>query len=166
MRLFSAIALNLALALMAVPAQAQENAPRTRTAGEIAAGTWAWGNSLSYVRDHFLKAAEEFPEDKYNYRPTEDARSFAEIIMHVARSNHLDAAHELGKEQQDVSAFAFHSKAQAVAKLKESFQELEEVLKQKPGSGNVASSLIHVSEHYGNLATYYRLNGLVPPASR
>jgi hypothetical protein len=150
--------------LAAVPGLAQEK--RVRTAGEIAAGTWAWGDGLWYVRDHFVKAAEEFPEDKYNYRPTEDARSFAEIIMHVARSNHLSAASELGKEHEDVSAFAFHSKAQAIAKLKKSFEELDEALKQKPGSRDVASSLIHVSEHYGNLATYYRLNGLVPPASR
>jgi hypothetical protein len=148
---------------LVVPAWAQE---RTKTAGEVAAGTWAWGDGLTYVRNHFVKAAEEFPEEKYNYRPAEDARSFAEIIMHVARANHRSAADDLGKEEEDVTAFAFHSKAQAVARLKKSFDELEEALKRKPGSRNVAGSLIHVSEHYGNLATYYRLNGLVPPASR
>ena len=86
--------------------------------------------------------------------------------MHVARYNHLNAADDLGKQPEDVSEFAFHSKAQAVAKLKQSFQELEEALKHKPGSGNVGDSMIHASEHYGNLAIYYRLNGLVPPASR
>ena len=65
-----------------------------------------------------------------------------------------------------MSAFALHSKAQAIAKLKKSFDQLEEALRHKPGSGDVADQMIHVSEHYGNLATYYRLNGLVPPASR
>jgi DinB superfamily len=146
--------------------RAQEQASRPKTAGEAEAGTFAWGHGLAYVRNHFVKAAEEFPEDKFSYRPTEEARSFAEIVMHVARVNHLNAADDLGKQPEDVSEFAFHSKAQALAKLKQSFQELDEALKRKPGSANVPDAMIHASEHYGNLATYYRLNGLVPPASR
>ena len=165
MNLFLAICLSSAMALVSgVPGMAQEK--RVKTAGEATAGTFAWGHGLSYVRDHFIKAAEEFPEDKYSYRPSEEARSFAEIVMHVARYNHLNAAADLGKPEEEVSEFAFHSKAQAVAKLRKSFEELEEALKSKPGSGNVGDSMIHASEHYGNLATYYRLNGLVPPASR
>ena len=90
MRFFLAIGLSCVLALIAaVPGLAQDRRPKT--VGEAAAGTWAWGADLSYVRDHFVKAAEEFPEEKYDYRPTEDARTFAEIIMHVARVNHLTA---------------------------------------------------------------------------
>jgi hypothetical protein len=168
MRFFLGIALSCALALIAFPVLAQQKDEKRapQTAGEAAAGTFAWGHGLSYVRDHFVKAAEEFPEDKYNYRPTEETRTFGEIVMHVARYNHLNAADDLGKQPEDVSEFAFHSKAEALAKLKKSFQELEEALKHKPGSGNVGDSMIHASEHYCNLATYYRLNGLVPPASR
>ena len=69
------------------------------------------------------------------------------------------------RQSEDVHEFAFHSKAEAIAKLKKSFQELEKVSKQKPDRFAL-DVLIHASEHYGNLATYYRLNGLVPPASR
>jgi hypothetical protein len=158
------LALNCTLVMAAVPGSAQQD--RTKTAGEIAAGAFSWGHGLTYVGNHFIKAAEEFPEDKYGYRPTEEARSFAEIVMHVARVNHLNAAGDLERPHEDVSEYAFRTKAQALAKLKQSFQELEEALKRKPGSGNVGDALIHASEHYGNLATYYRLNGLVPPASR
>src|SRR5713226_9278380 len=166
-RFLLTVGLGCTLALGASPGLAQSDQKnRPQTAGEVAAGSWAWGNDLSYVRNHFVKAAEEFPEDKYNYRPNEDTRTFAEIVMHVARTNHLVAAGGLGIEDEDVSAFAFHSKAQAIAKLKKSFDQLEEALQHKPGSGDVAEQMIHVSEHYGNLATYYRLNGLVPPASR
>src|SRR5437879_2022547 len=107
--------------------KSQEQAPRT--SGEVAVGTWAWGQDLSYVQNHFVKAAEEFPEDKYSYRPTDDVRTFAEIIMHVARYNHLSAAHAMGRQSEDVREFAFHSKAEAVAKLKKSFEDLEEVTK-------------------------------------
>lgn len=165
MNLFMAICLSSAITLLsAVPATAQEK--RAKTAGEVTAGTFSWGHDLSYVRDHFIKAADEFPEDKYSYRPSEEARSFAEIVMHVARVNSLIAAEELGRPEEDVSEFAFHSKTQALAALKKSFEELDEALKNKPGSSRVGNALIHASEHYGNLATYYRLNALVPPASR
>src|SRR5690348_8044887 len=157
------VGLGCTLALMAAPAWTQQNRPKT--SGEVAAGTFAWGHDLSYVRDRFVKAAEEFPEDKYSYRPTEDVRTFGEIVLHVARYNHLTAAHAMGREAEDVREFAFHSKAQAVAKLKKSFEELAEVARQKPDAFD-PDVLIHASEHYGNLATYYRLNGLVPPASR
>src|SRR6267378_5548088 len=172
-RFFLAVGLSCALALMAVSALPQKNQKDQKnqkeappTAGQVAAGSWAWGSDLSYVRNHFVRAAEEFPEDQYGYRPNEDVRTFGEIVLHVARVIHLDATDELGRPPDDVSEFAFHSKAQAVATLKKSFQELEEVAKQKPNSATVASSLVHASEHYGNLAVYYRLNGLVPPASR
>ncbi|MGH9714011.1 MAG: DinB family protein [Candidatus Acidiferrales bacterium] len=164
MRFIQTIGMICALALMAsVPGMAQDQKPKT--GGEVAAGTWAWGENLTYVRDHFVKAAEEFPEDKYNYRPAEESRTFAEIIMHVARFNHLTASSAMGRQSEDVREFGFHSKAQALAKLKESFQELEDASKQKPERVGLGA-LIHTSEHYGNLAVYYRLNGLVPPASR
>jgi hypothetical protein len=112
-----------------------------------------------------VKAAEEFPEDMYGYRPTKDVRTFGEIVMHVARYNHLTASHAMGRQSEDVREFAFHSKAEAVARLKKSFEELAEVVKEKPDKFDL-DALIHTSEHYGNLAVYYRLNGLVSPASR
>ena len=159
-----ALVISCVAALASSPGLSQGQRPRT--AGEAAAGTFAWGHGLTYVRDHFVKAAEEFPEEKYNYRPNDDVRTFGETVMHVARYNHLNAAADLGRPEEEVAEYAFHSKAQALTKLKQSFQELEEALKRKPGSGNVGDAMIHASEHYGNLATYYRLNGLVPPASR
>jgi hypothetical protein len=163
MKFFLTIGVSCIVTLMVIPGLAQEKAPPT--AGQVAAGTWAWGEDLSYVRNHFVKAAEEFPEDKYGYRPTEETRTFAEIIMHVARYNHLSAAHAMGRQSEDVHEFAFNSKAEAVAKLKKSFEQLEEVAKLK-GDQFPLDVLIHTSEHYGNLVVYYRLNGLVPPASR
>lgn len=151
------------LTLIAVSGLAQESRPKT--SGEVAAGTFAWGHDLSYVRDHFVKAAEEFPEDKYSYRPTEDVRTFGEIVLHVARYNHLVASHAMERQSEDVREFAFHSKAEAIAKLTKSFEELAEVVKRKPDRLDL-DVLIHASEHYGNLVVYYRMNGLVPPASR
>src|SRR5271156_3261346 len=38
----------------------------------------------SNMQDKIMKSATEMPESKYNYRPTKDVRSFAEILTHVA----------------------------------------------------------------------------------
>ena len=38
----------------------------------------------SNMQDKIMKSAAEMPESKYNYRPTKDVRSFAEILNHVA----------------------------------------------------------------------------------
>jgi hypothetical protein len=164
MRVWLPIILGASLLTIA-PVRAQSPA-RVKTPDEVVAGTWAWGHDLAYVRDHFVKAAEEFPEDKYNYRPAEESRTFAEIVMHVARVNHLNATDAMHAPELDVSAFAFHSKAQALDVLRQSFTQLEQALNVKPGAPQVIEAEIHASEHYGNLVVYYRLNGLVPPASR
>src|SRR5437867_12988705 len=115
MRLLAAIGLSCTLALMAVPGFAQKDQrdqknQRARTAGEVAAGTFAWGHDLSYVRNHFVKAAEEFPEDKYSYRPTEEVRTFGEIVLHVARYKHLVAAHAVDRQAEEVRDLAFTEK--------------------------------------------------------
>src|SRR6266567_9240845 len=105
MRFLLAVGLSCPLALTAVTrfAQKEQNSQKKapQTEGEAAAGTFAWGHGLSYVRNHFVKAAEEFPEDKYGYRATEETRTFGEIIMHVARTTHLVAAGVLGIEDED-----------------------------------------------------------------
>jgi hypothetical protein len=66
-RLLMIGAICMATLTSGAPGLAQE---RTKTAAEAEAGTFAWGHGLAYVRNHFVKAAEEFPEDKYGYRPT------------------------------------------------------------------------------------------------
>ena len=38
----------------------------------------------SNMQDKIMKSAEAMPESKYSYRPTNDVRSFAEILTHVA----------------------------------------------------------------------------------
>jgi|GraSoiStandDraft_55_1057291.scaffolds.fasta_scaffold115872_1 hypothetical protein len=57
-RVFLAVGLSCTLGLMSVPALAQDQKDqknqRTRTGGEVAAGTFAWGHDLSYVRDHWF----------------------------------------------------------------------------------------------------------------
>jgi hypothetical protein len=136
-----------------------------------------------------IAIAEDFPEDLYNtYRPkgNPDVRTAAEILLHVADvnsriafrvSNTQDkAALAAAGKLPDVRRFAYVSKPNTIAKVKESFAALRKAIQDNPDpetesdqGANLEAWLYaigHSSEHFGNLVTYYRDNGLVPPTSR
>ena len=66
----------------------------------------------------------------------------------------------------------YPTKAAVVKALKSSLAEATALLKQGPATPSVkltnlwVSFTEHSGEHYGQLVVYYRLNGIVPPASR
>jgi len=164
--------------LSAAPIRAQQPAP-SGPASEVL-------RSWNYIGKRLIDMAEDLPEDKYDYRPTPEVRTFAEQLLHVAGSNYhfIDTARgrELGPE--DLPREKHRTKAEVVAVLKKSFEEGAELIRQagdegmgkqvKYPYGNRQMSqygfwldpVEHAGEHYGQLVVYYRLNGLVPPASR
>jgi uncharacterized damage-inducible protein DinB len=44
--------------------------------------------SARTVRKNTIAVAEDIPEDKYDFRPSPDARSVAELLRHIAVSTH------------------------------------------------------------------------------
>ncbi len=130
------------------------------------------------VGNKLVATAEEFPEELFDYRPldyardkpNEDVRTFGEILLHVARSNDLIASSLAQRAPSDLKQFGYRTKAEAVATLKKSFEDVVAAIEQHSDPTGMHVSWIyalnHGSEHYGNLVVYYRLNGLVPPASR
>ncbi len=121
------------------------------------------------VGKKLVGAAEGFPEELYEYKPNEEVRTFGEILLHIARSNDLIASNLAQRAPSDVKQFGYRTKAEAIATLKQSFATVVEAIEKNPDPKGLQTWLyviVHGSEHYGNLVTYYRLNGLVPPASR
>ena len=129
--------------------------------------------------------AEDFPEDKYDFKPTPAERSFAEQLLHAAGSNDLFTAVAKGeKPVDDESRANYKTKAAVVAYVKKSFADGAAVIKSKGDAGmakmvvsaeshdtlqlsDLAYGMIeHSGEHYGQLVVYYRVAGLVPPESR
>ena len=131
--------------------------------------------------------AEDFPEDKYDYKPTPAQRSFAEQLLHAAGSNYYFTNPATGKPMppgEDPKRANYKSKADIVAFVKKSFQDGAAAIKSKGDKGlsdllvdpfanqqvrtsDMAWGLIeHDGEHYGQLVGYYRMSGLVPPESR
>ena len=133
------------------------------------------------VRGHFasinrkvLEMAKDFPQDKYDFRLRPEMRSFGELIVHIASGNVYAAKAGRGEEVQwdDLDPKKYKTKAEIVALMEKSTQDAEATLKSLPDASFAKSVdpwldvTEHSAEHYGLLVAYYRVNGLVPPASR
>ena len=127
------------------------------------------------IGDKVVKLAEEFPEDKYEFKPAAPVRTFADVLRHVAFWNDYVARTARGEKvdgkPNELPKSEYRTKAQIVAALERATNAgTAELEKSKELSGKLVglwSGFIgHSSEHYGQLVVYYRLNGIVPPASR
>ena len=146
----------------------QETKPRTTS--EAVLVNW------EDVGSRLVRMAEDWPEDKYGYRPNPDVRTFQQVLLHVAGSNYdlLDqvSGSKLGDNRNDPPVAEYKTKAQVVEFLKRSVADGSREIKEQ-GDAGVAKRLDywigyteHMGEHYGLLVAYYRNNGVVPPASR
>lgn len=168
-----------------LPAGAATRAQEQVAEGPLEIPTWtkSYLKNLAYAEKQLVDIAEDFPEDLYNtYRPTgdEDTRTAAEILLHVAFTNASYGFLLSTEERKQAYAeahggppsaihFRFVSKADTVAQVKEAFAGLRQAISETPNpEDNImwVYALVHSSEHYGNLVTYYRVNRLVPPTSR
>jgi hypothetical protein len=133
-----------------------------------------------------MAMAEDFPEDKYDFKPNPVQRSFAEQLLHAAGGNYyfINPASGLKPPAGDPKRADYKTKAEVVAFVKKSFADGAALIKSKGDSGlndifvdpfanqqarfsDGAWGLIeHSGEHYGQLVVYYRVAGLVPPESR
>ncbi len=126
------------------------------------------------VHTNLLQMAEDFPAEKYGFKPKPEMRSFGEVIVHVfsgttyaAKAGKDDAA-----QWTELDPKKYADKAAIVAAFKQAIADADATLNATPASRFASSpepwlSVIeHSAEHYGLLVAYYRLNGIVPPASR
>jgi uncharacterized damage-inducible protein DinB len=143
-------------------------------------------DSWNEVGGKLIAMAEDFPEDKYDFKPTPAQRSFAEQLLHAAGANYFLVNAVMGKKipaAEDPKRDQYKSKTDIVAFVKKSFADGAAAIQSKGEKGlttevvyfpdqkarvlDIAYGLIeHSGEHYGQLVVYYRLAGLVPPESR
>ena len=128
------------------------------------------------IGEKIIKMAEDFPADKYDFRATPDVRTFADVMRHVAFWNTYVQKTARGEKfdtkPNELSKAEYPDKAKIVAALKQSFTDATAELKKANASPSAKFAGLwvtfteHSAEHYGQLVVYYRLNNLVPPASR
>lgn len=159
-----------AVLLATATLDAQEKPKADKALRDVLLGGW------NEVNGKIVKLAEEFPEDKYEFKATKDVRSFADVLRHVAFWNDWVVKSVRGEKPDgkpnELPKAQYSTKAQIVAALKKSVDAGAAQLESGPPAPPVnateqwMSFVSHSSEHYGQLVVYYRLNNLVPPASR
>jgi uncharacterized damage-inducible protein DinB len=147
--------------------------------GAVADTRALWADAIHNV----VESAKEMPEAKYGYRPIAGVRTFGELIGHVAGTQDMLCAAALGQKPpaEDAVEKTAKIKAALVAALEKSNKSCEAAYAQSDAAaaakvdvfGAQHSRLyalilnaMHDDEHYGNLVTYLRMNGMVPPSSK
>ena len=133
-------------------------------------------NNLRSVNRRVLEMAKEWAAGKYDFRPNKDVRSFGEVILHVMAGNTYAAKIARGEDanwdKEEVDPKAYQGKEQIVAAFQKSVDDVTAAVQNLPPDqfnktlAPYLSVIEHAGEHYGQLVVYYRLNGMVPPASR
>lgn len=130
-----------------------------------------------------VDAAEVMPEAEYGFRATPQVRTFAEIVGHIADSQNYFCGVAGGRnpEYADPIERSGVTKAGLVKALKDSIAACDEVYG-STGSANALAlvpsgkgdalrgmmlldNVSHDNEHFGNIVTYMRLKGHIPPST-
>jgi pimeloyl-ACP methyl ester carboxylesterase len=133
-----------------------------------------------------IAIAEDLPENKYEYKPNPQSRSFVQQLLHAAGSMYYFADVAEGKQARygdDPPRSEWVTKDDVVAFVSRCVKDGAELLASKGDAGlnervndgsphlvrlvDLAYRVIeHSGEHYGQLVAYYRIDGMVPPESR
>ena len=141
-------------------------------------------NKRGYERTKgiLIRSAEKMPEENYNFKPVDTVRSFGQIIGHLADAQYLFCSTASGEKSPDLNIEKTKtSNADLIAALKEGFAYCDKVYDSMsdaaatqtvkffgndlPNYAVLSISIGHNMEHYGNLVTYMRIKGIVPPTS-
>ena len=126
-----------------------------------------FAKGFAEVSGWVIKSAALVPPDKYSYRPVQTVRTFGELVGHVADGYDFFCGRAAGKDVQwsDATSKGKTDKATITQKLKQSTDVCAAVFAKTGDPGQLLANLGHTSLHYGNIVTYLRMMGLVPPSS-
>jgi len=158
-----------------------------RPAGSRAEETLELWNMIG---NKLVAMAQDFPEDKYDFRLQKDQRTFAENLLHAAAFEYVVTRKAAGSsnigpdfgEGDNPPREKFKTKADVVQFVQGAVLAGAKVIQEQGDAGLDKTTawgkrLVHNSylwtfatehsgEHYGQLVVYYRANNLVPPDSR
>lgn len=140
------------------------------------------------IANFITRAAAMVPADKYTWAPTPEVRSYARMFAHIIDDNNgacsalagvtpapprVDTGNnEAGWAANKMTkADLEKALADSVALCNKAFAAVDqgnmmEMQGRRTRIGALIYNTSHINEHYGNLVTYLRLNGMVPPSSQ
>ena len=178
--------------LTGAKAQTGATAPKV-AAGTIIEPSKSFDALLKIYEDEMMGLVNAMPADKYDFAPSaaifkpeqgvkyDGVRTFGQMVAHVAQANYFFYGLSWGsKPDVDVKAIgSMTSKDDTVKALAASFAFAHKQIATMTAANAFASvkddstrasmtafGIAHGFDHYGQLAEYLRMNGLVPPASQ
>ena len=166
--------LPVVLSMMAAPIYCQESAANPQLTSAKA--------FYHMVRSNVLKAAEKMPEEKFSWRPTDDVRTFGQMVAHVADGQiFLCGTAREGTSRNNGVEKSAKTKAEIIKGLQDGFAYCDATYAELTDAKSaemvtffgqprtklamLSCNTAHTMEHYGNLATYMRMNKMIPPSS-
>jgi hypothetical protein len=181
--------------LFVLPASAQDSAKNAASPNPAASTSVALLKQWNEIGRKLIAMAEDFPEDKYDFKAAPSTATFAERMIHGAAANYFFTNPALGQKMpsdEDPPRAQFKDKAAIIAYVKKSFADGAAAIKSK-GDKGISTLVIdpfaadvpanankekirlddlgfgiieHSGEVYGQLSVYYRVAGMIPPESR
>jgi uncharacterized damage-inducible protein DinB len=158
--------------LLAAPVFAQ--APANPISTDLK-GVW------NQIKGNIAKSAEKMPEEQYSFKPSPDVRSYGQLLGHIADANYMICGAAKGEQKSMGIEKSKTSKADLIAALADSAAYCDTVFdaltdasgaemvkmfgRERTRMGALQMNVAHDFEHYGNLVTYMRMKGVVPPSS-
>ena len=181
----SVLVVSAALVLDLTAASAQTAAPSAGASdpGNMTRFSRAIRERYNNIKRDIVEAAEAMPEGEYSFKPTPQVRSFGEIVGHIvdAQSFFCGVAGGGNPQYSDAIEKSKTTKAELLKALKDSTAACDAVYSattsanvlglERAGQGDALRGMFlmdnvsHDSEHYGNIVTYMRLKGRVPPST-
>ncbi len=170
----------LAIALaLAAPLPLAAQAPGAPSDPGMAAMHGQWKQVTGFI----AKAADQMPEADYTYKPVATVRTFGQLVAHVAGAQGSICAAALGEKEraEDAVESGTMTKAAITAALKETTALCDRAYRMSTADAvkstmlfgssmkrmdAIALNAVHNGEHYGNIITYMRMKGMVPPSSQ
>lgn len=149
--------------------------------------TQALRSTWTEAKTNVRRSADVMPEAKYSFKPVDNVRTYGAILAHLAGAAYEFCAAAKGEKPPFTEAGVEKSATTKTAIVKaldgsiaycdEVYQTLDDAKAAQMGPGafgggqvpraqNLIGNTGHFQEHYGNLVTYLRINGLVPPSSQ
>ncbi len=158
-------------------AQQQQSAPSASASVSAVRANW------QSVHNYVLRSAEQAPESLYAFKPVATVRSLGQLFAHIAGAEGMFCSMALGEPMKGEEEFekAAGNKAAMVAALKASGTYCERAYAMTDAASQamidvfgqqnsklyaLTMNATHDGEHYGNIVTYLRIKGMVPPSSQ
>jgi len=139
------------------------------------------------LKRNIIGSAEGMPVEHFSFKPSPDVRTYAQQLGHVVDTQYFfcnavkgGPNPGTGKDFEQIT-----EKAAMVQAVKEAFAYCDDAFasltdetamqmitigvapnqRQTARANQLTMVVVHGNEHYGNLVTYMRLKGIVPPSS-